>query len=106
MIAAGLFNIVQLCCCSHFWGGRIWRFAPAYARCDRLCFITLVVVGPKEEDEVRVGMDAVLFTTYLKELYDKTTHSAMGRWLMIEVKDRAVLNDIRHLFRIRIKPRQ
>lgn len=68
-------------------------------------FIALVVVGPKEEDEVRLGMEAGIFTPYVKELYDKTVQSAMGRWLMIEVRDKAVLNDIRHLLRIRIKPK-
>jgi len=48
-------------------------------------------------------MEAGLFTTYLKELYDRTAHSAMGRWLMIEVKDKAVLNDIKHLLGIRVR---
>lgn len=65
-------------------------------------FIALVVVGPKEEEEVKIGMDAGLFNTYIKELYDKTAYSALGRWLMIEVKDKAVLNDIKHLMSIRV----
>jgi hypothetical protein len=68
-------------------------------------FIALVVVGSKEEKEVSIGMDAELFTTYIKELYGKTVYSAMGRWLMIEVKDKAVLNDIKYLLTIRIKPK-
>ena len=68
-------------------------------------FIILVVVGPKEEEEVRIGMDAELFTTYVKELYDKTAYSAMGRWLMVEVKDKDVLNDIKHLLSIRVRPK-
>ncbi len=66
-------------------------------------FIALVVVGPKEEEEVKIGMDAGLFTTYVKELYDKTTYSGMGRWLMIEVKDNSVQNDIKHLLGIRVR---
>ncbi len=66
-------------------------------------FIALVVVGPKEEEEVKVGMDAGMFTTYVKELYDKTAYSAMGRWLMIKVKDKAVLKDIKHLLGIRVR---
>jgi len=48
-------------------------------------------------------MDAGLFTTYVKELYDKTAYSAMGRWLMIEFKDNSVLNDIKHLLGIRVR---
>lgn len=68
-------------------------------------FIALVVVGSKEEKEVSIGMDAELFTTYIKELYGRTSYSAMGRWLMIEVKDKAVLNDIKHLMAIRVRPK-
>ena len=68
-------------------------------------FITLVVVGSKEEEEVRTAVDAEYFTAYVKELYDKTRYSAMGRWLMIEVKDKDVLDDIRSLLSIRIRPK-
>jgi hypothetical protein len=66
-------------------------------------FIALVVVGPKEEDKVRHDMEAGLFSTYVKELYEKTAYSTMGRWLMIEVKDKAFLNDIKHLIGIRVR---
>lgn len=68
-------------------------------------FIALVVVGPKEEDEVRLGMEADLFSSYVKELYEKSAYSTLGRWLMIEVKDKVVLKDIQRLLRIRIKPK-
>jgi hypothetical protein len=68
-------------------------------------FIALVVVGSKEEKEVSIGMEAELFTTYVKELYGRTAYSAMGRWLMIEVNDKAVLNDIKHLMAIRVRPK-
>ena len=66
-------------------------------------FIALVVVGAKEEEEVKAGMNAGLFTTYVKELYDMTGYSAMGRWLMIEVKNKDVINDIKQLISIRIR---
>lgn len=69
-------------------------------------FIALVVVGAKEEEEVKIGMDAGLFSTYVKELYDKTAYSTLGRWLMIEVKDKDVLNDIKHLITIRVEPKK
>jgi hypothetical protein len=69
-------------------------------------FIALVVVGPKDEDEVKHDMETGLFSTYVKELYEETAYSPLGRWLMIEVKDKAVINDIHHLLSIRIKPRQ
>ena len=65
-------------------------------------FIALVVVGAKEEYEVEATVEAGIFTSYLSELYQKTAFSAMGRWLMIEVKDREVLNDVMTLIEIRV----
>jgi hypothetical protein len=67
-------------------------------------FIALVVVGAKEEAEVEETIGAGEFTAYLKELYQKTAFSAMGRWLMIEVRDREVLDDVKRLIEIRVKP--
>lgn len=69
-------------------------------------FIALVVVGPKEEEEVKTGMEAGMFTPYVTGLYNKTAYSAMGRWLMIEAKDKAVLEDIKGLIGVRLKPKK
>jgi len=68
-------------------------------------FITLVVVGSNEEEDVRIAADAELFTAYVEELYMKTRYSAMGKWLMIEVKDKDVLDDIKSLLSIRVRPK-
>lgn len=69
-------------------------------------FIALIVVGAKEEDEVRMAMEAGMFTPYVMELYQKTAFSAGGRWLMIEVKNKELLNDIKILMKIRVKPKK
>jgi hypothetical protein len=66
-------------------------------------FIALVVVGSKEEDEVRIGMETGLYTSYLKELYDNSVYMKIGRWLMIEVKDEEILEDIKKLLEIRVR---
>ena len=68
-------------------------------------FIALVVIGSKEEDEVKMGMDAGLFTSYVKELFEKTPYSAMGRWLMIHVRDSHIEDDIKRLMRIKVRPK-
>lgn len=65
-------------------------------------FIALVVVGAKEEEEVKMAIESGIFTPYTKELYNKTAFSLGGRWLMIEVKDNAVINDIKALIAIRV----
>lgn len=69
-------------------------------------FIALVVVGAKEEETVKIELGSGLFTPYVKELFDKTAFSAMGRWLMIEVKDKQVIEDIKCLLAIRVKPKK
>ena len=69
-------------------------------------FIALVVVGAKEEREVELAMEAGVFSEYVKELYQKTAFSAMGRWLMIEVKHKDILNDIKALIRIRLRSKK
>lgn len=66
-------------------------------------FIALVVVGAKEEDEVKVSAEADVFTEYVKQLYDNTVFSAMGKWLMIEVRDELIINDIKNLIKIRMR---
>ncbi|HWQ79035.1 MAG TPA: DUF3788 domain-containing protein [Anaerovoracaceae bacterium] len=66
-------------------------------------FIALVVIGAKEEAEAEAAMTLGLLTPYLQELYRKTAFSCGGRWLMIQVTDRAVLEDVKRLIAIRVK---
>ena len=66
-------------------------------------FIALVVVGMKEE--VAVEMALGTFTPYTQELYNKTPFSCGGRWLMIEVRDKLILNDVKNLISIRVNPK-
>ena len=64
-------------------------------------FIALVVVGRKEEEDVDLAMEEGVFSKEVKQLYQKTPFSAMGKWLMIEVKDKEILQDVKILIRIR-----
>lgn len=67
-------------------------------------FISLVVIGGKEEEEVGLALET--FTPYVQELYRKTRFSCGGRWLMIEVKDKLVLEDVKRIIGIRVKPKK
>ncbi len=66
-------------------------------------FIALVVIGSKEETEVELALDTL--NSYTAGLYRKTSFSCGGRWLMIEVKDKSVLEDVKRLMAIRVKPK-
>jgi len=66
-------------------------------------FIALIVIGAKEENELEFALDS--FTPYVQELFRKTSFSCGGRWLMIQVRDRAVLEDVKRMIAIRVKPK-
>ncbi|UWG96241.1 DUF3788 domain-containing protein [Dehalobacter sp. DCM] len=67
-------------------------------------YIALVVIGAKEEEEAEMALGT--FTPYVQNLYRKTSFSCGGRWLMIEVRDKSVLDDIKNLIAIRVKPKK
>ena len=66
-------------------------------------FICLVVIGPKQENEVSQLISDGIFSTHVVNLYHRTKYSPLGRWLMIEVKDEAILKDIEKLIQLRVK---
>lgn len=64
-------------------------------------FIALVTIGNKETNEVEMTLSS--YTTNIQDLYKRTPFSCGGRWLMISVTDKAVLNDVINLVNIRVK---
>lgn len=63
-------------------------------------FIVLIVIGPKDEDEVELIIPSM--SAEIQIIYSKTKPMKIGRWLMIDVRDRSVLNDIKDLIAIRM----
>jgi hypothetical protein len=66
-------------------------------------FITLIVIGNKEMQEAEFLMP--LCSKYTQELYHKTNFNVGGRWLMINVTDRQILEDVINLMQIRVRPK-
>lgn len=65
-------------------------------------FIALVVVGSKEVSEVEMILPSC--TEYVQELYKNTDSvPSMGMWLMINVTDSEILEDVKNLIQIRRK---
>jgi putative ABC transport system permease protein len=56
-----------------------------------------------KESDVEVSLDS--FSSYISELYRKTPFSCGGHWLMINIKDKDTLNDVKRLLSIRVKPK-
>lgn len=65
-------------------------------------FITLVVIGNKENFEAELMLPS--FSKYTQSLYQNTAFSAGGRWLMINVTEPAILDDVINLIQIRVNP--
>ncbi|WP_207736167.1 DUF3788 domain-containing protein [Fusibacter ferrireducens] len=62
-------------------------------------YIALIVIGERERTETELMLP--LFTAYVQQLY-RETKSGMGqKWLMINVTDEAVLEDVKHCIAIR-----
>ena len=65
-------------------------------------FIALVVIGSKEEAETQLLLP--MLTEYTQELYKNTKSlSSMGRWLMINVTDEKISDDVKRPIQIRRK---
>ncbi|MCX8132221.1 MAG: DUF3788 domain-containing protein [Clostridia bacterium] len=63
-------------------------------------FIILIVIGEKEQIESELIMPTC--TVYVQQLFLETASALGGKWLMIEVRDRDVLEDVLKLIRIRV----
>lgn len=66
-------------------------------------FIALVVIGNKEIGETELLMP--MCTGYIQDLYNKTPFSCGGKWLMVNVTDNNILEDVKNLIKIRVKPK-
>jgi len=64
-------------------------------------FIALVTIGNKETNEVESTLSS--YSEYTQCLYQRTPFSCGGRWLMINVTDNSVLDDVINLIHIRVK---
>ncbi len=64
-------------------------------------FIALVVVGNKESFEADLLLPSL--SKFTQSLYQNTAFSAGGRWLMINVTEPTILDDVIRLVQIRAK---
>ncbi|RCX16343.1 uncharacterized protein DUF3788 [Anaerobacterium chartisolvens] len=67
-------------------------------------FIALIVVGSKESSQAELLLPS--FSKYTQDLYKGTPFSAGGRWMMINVTEHEILEDVVRLIQIRVKPKQ
>ena len=66
-------------------------------------FIALVTIGNRETNEVEQTLSS--YSDYTQALYQRTSFSCGGRWLMMNVTDKEVLDDVVNLVRVRVRAR-
>lgn len=66
-------------------------------------FICMVSVGSKEKEEAEALV--AVADPYVRAVYERSADSSMGRWLMIEVTNEAILRDAEALLLLRAAPK-
>lgn len=66
-------------------------------------FIALVVIGNKELTETEAYLPQA--SPEIQALFANTRFAAGGRWLMIPVTSERILEDVKNLIQIRVKPK-
>lgn len=66
-------------------------------------FIALVVVGVKESEEIELLLPT--FSPYMQTLYEHAGSLMGAKWLMTEVTDDAILEDVKRVIAARRKPK-
>lgn len=64
-------------------------------------FICMISIGAKEAAEAELVLQGC--TPYVQELYSNTNPFNGGRWLMVQVRDDKVLEDVKELIEVRMK---
>ena len=62
----------------------------------------MISIAPKDEPEAEKVL--LTFTEYTQALYKSTASSKMGRWLMVDLTSPEILEDVKALLAIRVKP--
>lgn len=67
-------------------------------------YTCLISIGGKEAMEAELVLSAC--TAFLRELYGRTKPFNGSRWLMIDVTSPDILEDVKHLISLRVKPKK
>lgn len=66
-------------------------------------FICMVSIAPKDEEAAALLLPGL--SRYTQDVFTRSTPSKMGRWLMLEVRERTVLEDALQLIAFRMAKR-
>jgi len=92
-------------------GGKAWRYEYKYRRGGKTlcalyakenCFGLMIIFGKDERAKFEADMDT--YSDEVQSIYDKATTYHDGKWMMLELTDASLLDDVRKLLAIKRKP--
>lgn len=92
-------------------GGKAWKYEYKYRRGGKtLCalyareqtFGFMVILG--KDERAKFESQRALFSNETLKIYDETTTFHDGKWIMFEMRDTSLFNDIERLLSIKRKP--
>lgn len=103
----GLYDMEQL------WntGGKAWKYEYKYRRggktlcalyAKKNCFGFMIIFGKNEREKFEVNRKA--FSDAAQSIYDKAITYHDGKWMMFELTDISLFDDLRKLLAIKRKP--
>ncbi len=110
----------ELCCMidslydmEHLWnsGGKAWKYEYKYRRGGKTlcalyakenCLGFMVILG--KDERAKFEADRQSYSTAVCQVYDKATTYHDGKWLMFELIDTSLLDDMKKLLVIKRKP--
>ena len=121
LIGQSLYDVWQKLCAAidekydmdRIWnsGGKAWTYEYKYRRGGKtLCALYakeqtigfMVILGKDERTKFESMRE--MFSNAAQKIYDETTTFHDGKWLMFELKDTSLFNDIERLLSIKRKP--
>jgi len=107
LLIDGLYDAERLWNC----GGKAWRYEYKYRRGGKTlcalyakenCFGLMIIFGKDERAKFEEQRDT--YSAAMQSIYDNATTYHDGKWMMLELTDTSLLDDVRKLLAIKRKP--
>lgn len=107
LMVDGLYDMEQL------WntGGKAWKYEYKYRRGGKTlcalyarenCFGFMIIFG--KDERAKFELNREFYSNPVQSLYDRATTYHDGKWMMFELTDTSLFDDLRKLLAIKRKP--
>ncbi|GAB6110067.1 DUF3788 domain-containing protein [Fusibacter bizertensis] len=107
LMVDGLYDMERL------WntGGKAWKYEYKYRRGGKTlcalyarenCFGFMIIFGKNEREKFESNLEA--YSAVTQSIYDKSTTYHDGKWMMFELTDTSLFDDLKKLLAIKRRP--